>query len=187
MIAELNEKLFWFINAPAGMALDVVMIGFTVSGYAITTFLIGIAAMRFYKNLNGANAILLAAAIVVGGAVVHGIKQAVPQDRPLGYYAEHPPPAGKKVRAPFTQLRNRTFPSGHSQTSFGVAVLMALLFRRHVMLWFLWASMVALSRVYLGLHFPIDIMAGSVIGASASVVTFEIGKRVYGIKNPRDA
>ncbi|WP_430816130.1 phosphatase PAP2 family protein [Carboxylicivirga sp. RSCT41] len=66
-----------------------------------------------------------------------------------------------------------SFPSGHSFNAFLMATLMAyiVLFvysdfrrRRFFILPFVWATMVALSRVILGVHSPLDISCGAVLG-----------------------
>lgn len=58
------------------------------------------------------------------------------------------------------------FISGHACNSFGFATLMALLFRGKMfsITIFSWATIVAFSRVYLGVHFISDIVAGAVSG-----------------------
>lgn len=169
---ELNEKIFWIINTDAGKAVDLFMTAFTVSGYLIAAVVIGFAAMKLYGGLNRKNVWLLAVTLLLGGGPVQLIKQTLPADRPLGYYAEKSPPMDSRVHAPFRQPHHRTFPSGHSQTAFGVAVFIALMFKRHAAPWLLWAAVVALSRVYLGVHFPLDIVAGSLIGALAAFLVF---------------
>ncbi len=58
------------------------------------------------------------------------------------------------------------FPSGHATSSFGLAVLSSLLYRRrcYTIYIFAWAALVSYSRVYLGQHFPIDITCGAILG-----------------------
>jgi len=174
---SLNQWLFWIMNSPHGPLFDSFMIVITATGYTIPAFIIGYLAFRLYGIVNKKNLILLAVAMLAGGVVVQGIKQVYIKDRPLGYYGETNLSLQAKVHAPFTQPHHRTFPSGHSQTAFGVAMIIFLLVGRDRWFWFSWATLVALSRVYLGLHWPIDIVAGSIIGALASWFTCRIYKQ----------
>ncbi|MEQ9427016.1 MAG: phosphatase PAP2 family protein [Cyclobacteriaceae bacterium] len=58
-----------------------------------------------------------------------------------------------------------SFVSGHSANSFALAVFVTKLLKSKAWNWlFLWASVVAYSRVYLGVHFPGDILFGGVVG-----------------------
>jgi undecaprenyl-diphosphatase len=68
-------------------------------------------------------------------------------------------------------IRNRvvpsdqfSFPSGHTAAACIIATLLAYFFPATAIPAFLWASLVGLSRVYLGVHYPSDILAGAVIG-----------------------
>ncbi len=172
MLAQINEQAFWLINSAGNPLLDVPMIFFTITGFAPVALLIAIVAMRIYGGLNRKNLAVLLVALIAGGVAVHSLKQAYSIPRPLKHFRIQPPPDSREVRAPFQQLRSRTFPSGHTQTAFSAAVLIILMFRRHAAWWIAWAAMVALSRVYLGVHFPLDITAGAIIGSliSAAVV-----------------
>lgn len=61
----------------------------------------------------------------------------------------------------------RSFMSGHAMNAFGLATICMLLFRNKwlslVML--CWAILVSYSRIYLGFHFPGDILAGAITGS----------------------
>ncbi|ODT53777.1 MAG: hypothetical protein BGP01_05090 [Paludibacter sp. 47-17] len=68
------------------------------------------------------------------------------------------------------------FVSGHSSNSFGFAMLSSLIIRnRHYTVSvFFWASLVAYSRMYLGVHYPLDIMGGMVLGILVAWVVFMV-------------
>ena len=57
-----------------------------------------------------------------------------------------------------------SFPSGHAATSFAAAVALARAWPGGRVAWFVLAALIALSRVYLGVHFPIDVAGGILIG-----------------------
>lgn len=63
---------------------------------------------------------------------------------------------------------NGSFPSGHACNAFMIAVLLAGRFRRRRYVIFGAASLVALSRVYLGVHYPSDVIAGACLGSATT-------------------
>lgn len=62
------------------------------------------------------------------------------------------------------------FVSNHSANSFALATFLFIFLRRKIKRFtlyiFLWASIVAISRIYLGVHYPTDIVGGVLIGMS---------------------
>lgn len=58
------------------------------------------------------------------------------------------------------------FISSHAANTFGVAVFLLLLFRHRIfsVAIIMWAVLVSYSRIYLGVHFPGDILVGAVVG-----------------------
>ncbi|MBS4028665.1 MAG: phosphatase PAP2 family protein, partial [Ignavibacteriales bacterium] len=57
-----------------------------------------------------------------------------------------------------------SFPSSHAVNNFAIATLLSMYFRNYRILFFAFASLVAYSRVYVGVHYPSDIIAGALIG-----------------------
>ncbi|MDH5543918.1 MAG: phosphatase PAP2 family protein [Nitrospinota bacterium] len=180
---SINEELFWIINRPLGTAVDNIMIAFTFSGYTLSALAIALSAMWLYGGLAKENLKFLVIAMIIGGVGVIAVKQVYVKDRPLGHFGEISKELQAKVHAPYKRPHHRTFPSGHSQTAFSVAAAMILLFRRHAIMWILWASLVAISRVQLGMHFPADILAGSMWGAFSAYLVYRYNYR-KGIPSP---
>jgi membrane-associated phospholipid phosphatase len=61
---------------------------------------------------------------------------------------------------------SHSFPSGHATTSFACATVLALMIPGLALPVFVLAAAVAWSRVYVGVHFPLDVLAGAVLGVA---------------------
>ena len=67
--------------------------------------------------------------------------------------------------------------SGHASNSFALATLFFWIFKSLHRLWyllFLWAMVVAYSRIYIGVHFPLDIISGAIFGLVAGTIFYFI-------------
>jgi undecaprenyl-diphosphatase len=62
-----------------------------------------------------------------------------------------------------------SFPSGHSSGAFLLATCLSIVYGPVALSLFLWAALVALSRVLLGVHFPGDILAGALMGSGLAL------------------
>jgi undecaprenyl-diphosphatase len=78
-----------------------------------------------------------------------------------------------------------SFPSGHAATAFGVATFAALLRRRWWPLAFLGATVTSFSRVYLGQHYPTDVIGGAILGTAVAAVVYGCFYRPQDGRRPR--
>jgi undecaprenyl-diphosphatase len=100
---------------------------------------------------------LVLVADAVGEFVTDAMKAAIPRERPAFRYPDPSP----LMHIPHTH----SFPSGHAATSFACAAALAsVTSRRAAVGLFVLAAAIAWSRVYVGAHFPLDVLAGALIG-----------------------
>ena len=74
------------------------------------------------------------------------------------------------------------FYSAHASNTFFLATYLSILLKKNLK-WFpyvifVWAAVVAYSRIYLGVHFPIDILVGAFVGSLLGVVFSALAKKV---------
>jgi undecaprenyl-diphosphatase len=103
----------------------------------------------------------VAAAILLAEAVSGGLKVAIERDRPPVADPDPEP----LLEAPTTY----SLPSGHATVSFACATVLALAVPRLRWPLFALAALVAWSRVYVGVHFPGDVLAGAVLGVGIAI------------------
>ena len=95
----------------------------------------------------------------IESGVLYGLKYLIQRQRPLHFLDF----ASKLSRSP-GEILDPSFPSGHAVYAFMMATLLADWFPRYRVLFYLAAVFIGWTRVYLGLHFPTDVVAGSLLG-----------------------
>jgi undecaprenyl-diphosphatase len=106
---------------------------------------------------------------LVGGGILgaDGLKSLLPRDRPSLLPWAHPQEA----------IYYHSFPSGHSAASFSLAVMLVLHTRGTKSAWVGWvalvgASLIGISRIYRGVHWPSDVLAGALCGTAFACAVY---------------
>jgi undecaprenyl-diphosphatase len=112
------------------------------------------------------NAYQLATSLVVNAIATEGFKIIVNRDRPFVTYPSTVFPIS-------TDEKNKSMPSGHTSFSFTTATSVYLMYPKWYVALpaFAWATSVGYSRMYLGLHYPSDVLMGAMVGSTSAIIT----------------
>jgi undecaprenyl-diphosphatase len=80
-------------------------------------------------------------------------------------------------------LTEHAFPSGHTVTAFSLSVALSYMFPERKKLFYILAFIVAFSRVYDGEHYPLDVIAGGILGWLGAKVTLMAYKKIRKFKD----
>jgi len=157
-----DESVIRWLAAHHTRALDVVMVEITALGtWLVVMMVVAVAALFLVLTEHKYSAILLLAS-TFGGIVLNGVFK-------LGF--DRPRPA---IFVPVVHAVSSSFPSGHAMSATivytTVAYLAARLHKRRWARWlvmtvaFIVIALISFSRLYLGVHYPSDVLAGIVVG-----------------------
>jgi len=169
---NLDESVFRALNqAGSNLGLDLFMVALSILGLTyILVFAGPLLWWRKHREL-GFDVVVL---VIVSDLVVEALKLLFMRERPLDVL-DH---VNSLHWGPFTTATSLSFPSGHTSRVFAMATLIAFGTRRRVgAVAFVFAALVGLSRIYLGLHWPSDVLAGAVLGMALALALRWIGKR----------
>ena len=156
MLFDLDVSLFELVTAWRAPGLDVGMVAMSDIGRRGFVWLV-VAAVAAVFPRHRAAAWRLVLALALTFFVVDAIaKPLVGRARPFEVFDE--------VRVIDTRPTTGSFPSGHAASAFAGALAASRIWPGARVAFFLLATLIAVSRVYVGVHFPIDILAGALVG-----------------------
>ncbi|MEO8580721.1 MAG: undecaprenyl-diphosphatase [Gemmatimonadales bacterium] len=159
---SVDYALFRAINGLAGRshALDAVMIAF--AKYSPIVYAVALAWLWLtWKQRNQRAALLTGISALVALGLGQIVGYAFPRDRP--YLVHH-------VSLLITHSPDTSFPSDHTTLAFAVAVAVWQFNRRAGLALLIFGVLVAVARVYVGAHYPGDVVGGAVLGGITSLV-----------------
>ncbi len=168
MFTQIDSVIFYFFNETCkGPLLDYIMPLITEIGDG--TFLFGVSlflllSRKVHKRMSG---VFLMAGLTLTYNLSHIIKNVIHRPRPFLVLQD--------VSVIFT-AGGFSFPSTHSAMVFMAAVILSKCFGKHLVFYSI-AVLVAISRIYLGLHYPSDVLAGGIIGIVSGYAFIHFGKR----------
>jgi len=102
--------------------------------------------------------------------VILGLSQLIVQVFKRGLGRERPYKIIEDLHTFGIELPDYSFPSGHTTASFSIASALALNIPSIGFLAYIFAITIGISRIYLGVHYPTDVVAGIILGSGSSIV-----------------
>jgi undecaprenyl-diphosphatase len=180
---NINENIFFTINGLAGANhyADSFFVHLT-SYYTIVIFILLVTILvflnkdkaTFMEKVRNKKIYYIALSLITTFLIVYFLKYTLRIPRPFEIL--------EGVNQLVTETRGTSFPSAHAALSISFVTAVYLVtprFKRYgfIKVLFAIAILIAYSRVYVGVHYPVDIAIGTLIGTLVSVGYFKFLKR----------
>lgn len=163
----MDLSLFHFINQSHTPAADDVMLLASAVGRAGFVWFVAAAIAAVFPARRMAAWRLLLAVSLTYLAVDGALKPLVHRDRPFVVLED--------TRLIDQRPLTSSFPSGHAASAMAGALAASRLLPEVRFVWWALAALIAVSRVYVGAHWPSDVLAGALLGIA--VAWFVLGGR----------
>lgn len=176
-LLEYDTELFLFLNNLGSEPWDNLWLVITnkltfIPLYAILLFLLykkyGLKSLLVFV-------VVVALMITFTDQITNVFKRGFQRPRPCGE-----PNLMDQMRFIAVRCGKYGFFSGHSSNSMAAAVFAGLMLRPYykhlIFILLFWSAVVAYSRIYVGVHYPLDIVCGLTFGAIAGFLFYKLGK-----------
>ena len=166
-LARWNLELFYLINHARNPYLDLFFSYFYLLGKGYVLIPLFFVVFKLYRE----KLKLFVGAVLLETVIVHSLK----------WYFKAPRPAQVLPEVYLIEkVYHNSFPSGDTAMAFVIACFFSeTLPRTWKLLPWIYAFLIAYGRIYVGAHFPLDVIAGALIGVGSYLTV----KRVFGSYN----
>ncbi|MCX7909068.1 MAG: phosphatase PAP2 family protein [Ignavibacteria bacterium] len=172
-LLNLDTKILLFINKGiANPLFDKLFVLLTIQEhwYIVYSILIYFLLTKFQWKGRIFLVVLLVAIFVADQLSSNVIKELVGRIRPCHTLQD--------LRLLVPCGGGKSFPSSHAVNNFAFAILLSYFFQQYKIHFLVLASLVSLSRIYVGVHYPSDVIAGAIIGIIIGFLFVYIHKKV---------
>ncbi|OGX18370.1 MAG: hypothetical protein A3K83_06015, partial [Omnitrophica WOR_2 bacterium RBG_13_44_8b] len=156
MVQALDTKLFLFINTGLSHPLlNIITPILTFMGTSEFILLVGLALLFFRDSKRRRLALVLFTGITLTYLTVDFLKGWVARPRPFEVLS------GVNL---LVKAGGFSFPSGHTAMAFMAQTVLSYGFKKWRIALFILAFFVGVARIYAGVHYPLDVLGGIVVG-----------------------
>ena len=145
---------------------------------------LGIPASLYIVGLANKNEAMKKQALYIGESfaasaiITHAMKKMVNRYRPI---------AANPNFTALVDVRTQSFPSGHTSEAFTMATSVSLAYPKWYVIApaYTFATLVGYSRIYLGVHYPSDVVAGAILGSGTAYLTYKANRWLTKKKSER--
>ncbi|AFS77709.1 phosphatase, PAP2 family [Gottschalkia acidurici 9a] len=157
-------SMFYFLNTRLNCKLlNRIMPYVTELGGVVFSTIFPIVLIVLNKRQSRTIGFEILFSLGLGQVIVHILKKSLTRERPYNIL--------KNINTFGIELKDYSFPSGHTTAGFTTAVHLSMYIPQFMLVFVAMAVMVGISRIYLAVHYPSDVAVGLVIGISASLVS----------------
>jgi len=171
-ILELDKELFLFLNSFYNDFMDTIMLMITRKETWIPLYLtIIFFFIKNYKSKAVLILILLGLTVAASDQISVLIKESVQRLRPV-----YEPSIEHLVHNVFRKGGLHGFVSSHATNMFAIFVFTSRIFknRNYFLLMFFWALVISYSRIYAGVHYPLDVLGGAILGWAIASLMYKL-------------
>ena len=175
-LRTLDYKIFWLINGRAHNKYVDYLIKLVngidayfgnLSKLIILLLVIGFILWHSERDSFKADFLFVAAVLAINAFFGYVFKRFLKAGRPLSVF-------GEKVHVFSERLYKYSMPSYHTQIAFCLAALLSCRFHAYAFLFYVGALLIGLYRVYVGSHFPSDVVMGAIMGFGITKIMLKL-------------